>query len=245
MKSIFLFIISSVFSIPATYASKPIRIYQTEHLIITQVSENVFEHTTFLSTQDFGKVSCNGMIVRDEHETIVFDTTVDNESSEELINWINNTLKCEVKAVVITHFHSDCLGGIEAFTKRQIPAYAYYKTIEFALENEVSFPAITFPDSLTLTVGTKAIHTAFFGEGHTRDNVVAYFPAEKALFGGCLVKEMNAGKGNLADANEQAWSETVLKIKKAYPDIMIVIPGHGKTGTKKLLDYTIRLFKEQ
>jgi hypothetical protein len=39
--------------------------------------------------------------------------------------------------------------------------------------------------------------TKFFGEGHTKDNVVAYFLSEKILFGGCLLKELEASKGYL------------------------------------------------
>ena len=41
---------------------KPNIIYQTEKLIITQISENSFVHTSFLQTNDFGNVPCNGLI---------------------------------------------------------------------------------------------------------------------------------------------------------------------------------------
>lgn len=63
------------------------------------------------------------------------------------------------------------------------------------------------------------------------------------MFGGCLIKEINASKGYLGDANVQAWAATVKKVKKAYPNVKTVIPGHGEIGGKELLDYTITLFK--
>jgi len=47
----------------------------------------------------------------------------------------------------------------------------------------------------------------------------------------------------LGDANAKEWSATVAKIKVEKPEVKIVIPGHGKTGGKELLDYTINLFK--
>ena len=72
---------------------------------------------------------------------------------------------------------------------------------------------------------------------------MGYFPDEQILFGGCLVKEIGASKGNLADANTQAWASSVKKIKLLYPNVKIVIPGHGKPGGVELLDYTIGLFK--
>ena len=37
-------------------------------------------------------------------------------------------------------------------------------------------------------------------------------------------------------------NEIVEKIKKEYPNLKIVVPGHGETGNQKLLDYTIKLF---
>lgn len=94
-------------------------------------------------------------------------------------------------------------------------------------------------------MGDKETITKFFGEGHTKDNVVGYFPSENILFGGCLLKELKASKGYLGDANISAWSNTVEKVKREYPDVKIIVPGHGKYGNHELLDYTIKLFKTQ
>lgn len=224
-------------------AFKPKEVYNSKDLIITQIAENSFLHTSFLQTNDFGNVPCNGLIVRNNNETIVFDTPTNDNSSEELIKWIKETLHCKVNAIVPTHFHDDCLGGLKAFDKNNIPSYAYFKTIEFAKANKYAVPKNSFKDSLILKVGNENIIAKFFGEGHTKDNVVGYFPSEKILFGGCLIKELEATKGYLGDANVADWSGTVEKVKKDYPDVKIVVPGHGVYGDKKLLDYTIKLFK--
>lgn len=63
------------------------------------------------------------------------------------------------------------------------------------------------------------------------------------MFGGCLLKELEASKGYLGDANVTTWSATVEKVKREYPNVRIVVPGHGGYGDQKLLDYTISLFK--
>ena len=220
-------------------------VYKSNGLVITQITENTFEHTSFLQTNDFGNVPCNGLIVRNGREAIVFDTPSNDKSSQELIQWIKETLHCKINAIVPTHFHNDCLGGLKAFHENNIPSYAYSKTIELAKENNFAVPENSFSDSLVLLVGNKHVIVNFFGEGHTRDNVVGYFPGEHIMFGGCLIKELGAGKGYLGDANGAAWSGTVEKVKKAYPNVKIIVPGHGKYGNKKLLDYTIKLFKTQ
>lgn len=222
---------------------KPKEVYKSKELIITQISENAFEHTSFKQTDEFGNVPCNGLVVRSRDETIVFDTPTKDKSAEELITWITGTLHCKINAIIPTHFHDDCLGGLHAFHQHHIPSYAYFKTIELATKDHAAVPENGFKDSLILKVGDEKVIATFFGEGHTKDNIVGYFPVEKILFGGCLIKELDAGKGYLGDANVAAWPGTVETVKKAYPDVKIVIPGHGTYGNKALLDFTIRLFK--
>lgn len=222
---------------------KPNEIYKTNNLIITQISENSFIHISYKQTNDFGNVPCNGLVLRDSNEVIIFDTPTNNKSAEELMKWIKEKLHCKINAVIPTHFHDDCLGGLKAFDDNNIPSYANFKTIELARENNLVVPKNSFTDTLTLKVGNKIVTVKFFGEGHTKDNVVGYFPSENIMFGGCLIKELKAGKGYLEDASLANWSNTVEKIKLEYPDVKIVIPGHGEYGNSKLLDYTIKLFK--
>lgn len=217
-------------------------LYKSDNLIVIQISENAFQHISYLQTNDFGKVPCNGLVVRNSGETIIFDTPANDASSAELIAWVKDSLHCKINAVIPTHFHNDCLAGLKTFDENNIPSYANYQTIELAKKNNYMVPKNAFRDSLTLKLGNEHITARFFGEGHSKDNVVGYFPAEKVMFGGCLIKELNATKGFLGDANLATWSATVQNVKAAYPDVRIVVPGHGECGNKKLLDYTIRLF---
>lgn len=220
-------------------------VYKSNRLIITQISENSFQHTSYLQTNDFGNVPCNGLIVSSSNEVIIFDTPTNDNASEELIKWITEKLKSKIKGIVATHFHDDCLGGLKAFHDHQISSYAYSKTIAFAKENNFEVPKNSFKNQLILKVGKESTITQFFGEGHTKDNVVGYFPSEDIMFGGCLIKELNATKGFLGDANISTWSKTVENVRQKYPNVKIVIPGHGIYGDKSLLDYTIKLFKSE
>ncbi len=217
----------------------------TETLKIKQVSTNTFVHVSYLKTNDFGNVACNGMIYFDKNEAIVFDTPTNDSVSKQLINWIEKKQKKNITAIVATHFHDDCLGGLNAFHSNGTKSYASAKTIALAKKNKVlTLPQKSFDTQLNLTIGNKTVYTKFYGEGHTVDNVVAYIPKEKVIFGGCLVKSLNAAKGYLGDANVNEWSTTVTKIKKEHPNVKVVIPGHGETGNSELLDYTITLFSD-
>ncbi len=218
--------------------------YQSETLVIKKVSDHAYNHISYLKTDSFGKVECNGMIVVNGNVALVFDTPATEESSEELLEFLIEQKKLKIKAVVATHFHDDCLAGLEAFHSRGIPSYSTSLTAKLAEAEDNLVPQKTFERSLVLKAGKSEVLLHYPGEGHTRDNVVAYFAAEKVMFGGCLVKCMDASKGYLGDANEEKWTETIEVLKAKFPDVQTVIPGHGPYGGIELLDYTANLFRE-
>lgn len=219
-------------------------LYESESLSIKQLSPNSFLHISYLETSDFGKVACNGLVIIDQGEALVVDTPVNDADSKELIDWIKTHLQCKPIGVVATHYHIDCIGGLGEFHQQNIPSYASKKTIEFAQSNNKILPQNGFEQILKLKVGEKELINEFIGEGHSKDNIISYFPYDNVLFGGCLIKELGAGKGNLEDANVKAWPQTVADLKQTYSNAEIIIPGHGQPGSQELLDYTIELFTE-
>ena len=217
--------------------------YESESLKISALTKNTFVHVTYFDSQTFGKVACNGMIAINDGEALICDTPTNVGDSKELIDWVETKLKCKTVGIVVTHFHADCLGGLSEFHRRGIPSYASDNTIELAKSNNEVVPETGFKKTLELDIGNKKLTNEFIGEGHTRDNIVCYFPEDEVLFGGCLIKSDGAGKGYLGDANTDEWSNTVKKVKSRFNETKVVIPGHGKPGGQKLLDYTIQLFE--
>lgn len=217
--------------------------YSSDRLTIERIHKNVYRHVFSLDAGSFGRVACNGMIVTNKGEALIFDTPGDDTTALELIHWVQDRLGCRIIAVIPTHFHDDCLGSLDAFHRQGIASYGEARTVALARENKKAIPQHPFQDSLQLSVGGRPVQVQYFGAGHTRDNVVGYFPAGQILFGGCLIKAMGADKGNLEDADVEAWSPTVARIRKTYPDLRLVIPGHGAVGGPELLDFTIALFE--
>lgn len=226
------------------FGTSGLPLYESGNLSISKISEHVYQHISYLNTESFGKVACNGMVVVNGNEAVVFDTPTDDASAQELIDYLTKEMKCKVNGVIATHFHADCLGGIAAFHKHNIPSYASNRTIGLLKGEGSPLPQKGFDDSLELSVGDQKVYVQFVGEGHTKDNVIGYFPKDKVMFGGCLIKEVGAGKGNLEDANVAAWPETARNTKLKYPQTFVVIPGHGKAGGQELFDYTANLFEE-
>lgn len=67
---------------------------------------------------------------------------------------------------------------------------------------------------------------AFYpGHGHTSDNIVLTF--RQALFGGCLIKSMDATDlGFIGKADLASWTGSVQRVAARYPNIL-VIPDLG------------------
>ncbi len=231
------------FTITQSIVSQEI-IYNTDTLKIKKLKTNVFQHISFMQTNDFGKVAANGMVYFSKNEAIVFDTPVNNEASKELIHWIQEKNNKKIMVVVATHFHDDCLAGIETFHNNNISSYASKLTIELAKKDGKTPPIKSFKSKKKFKVGNTKVLVKHFGEGHTKDNIVGYISNQETLFGGCLVKCLGANEGYLGDANVSEWSETIAKIKEAFPNLELIIPGHGNSGDTALLDYTIKLFKQ-
>ncbi|MDR2918409.1 MAG: subclass B1 metallo-beta-lactamase [Tannerella sp.] len=243
MKKLFYLLTISSILINCIQANDKKEVYKSETLSINRISEHVYEHISYLDTESYGKVSCNGMIISSNNEAVVFDTPTNDTTSLELINWITKTLNNKIIAVIPTHYHEDNLGGLNEFHKHGIPSYAYQKTIQITKEINSPQPQHSFDPLFELKAGNEKVIAEFLGEGHTCDNIIGYFPAENIMFGGCLIKSMGSGKGNLEEANPEDWPGSVKKVKSKYPETKLIIPGHGESGGPELFDYTIKLFE--
>lgn len=169
-----------------------------KNLLVRKLSSHVYVHTSFLTTQDFGKVPYNGMLVLNNHEAIKLDTPVDNQSAEELIKYATHHLNCKISAVIPTHFHDDCVGGLEKFNEYNIPSYASKRTIQLLRNKGTRFsrPIKGFDSLLTLNVGDQKAYAVFLEKGIPGTMSLDIF-RRQCCFGGCLIKEIGASKGNL------------------------------------------------
>ena len=209
---------------------------------LIQLSEKAFVHVSVSEIAGFGKVSSNGLIIINGGEALLFDTPVTNSQTETLVKWITDSLSATVSAFVPTHWHDDCLGGLEYLHTIGIKSYANQMTIDLAKANGMPVPCYGFTDSLHLYLHDKIVECHYFGGGHSADNIVVWIPSEKILFAGCMVQNIHSnGLGNLSDAKLDEWYPTIQKVMAKFSDAKIVIPGHGQIGGMELLEHTSKL----
>lgn len=217
-------------------------LYETETLKIVRLTDRAYLHITYIDVPGYGPYGCNGLIFISDGEAAVFDTPVTNEVSNELIDWIENEKGAKVTSLVVNHFHNDCLGGIGAFHQREVKSYANQLTINLAIEEGLEPPQNAFRGEQKLKIGAVFVDNFFPGHAHAPGNIVSYIAEESLLFGGCMVKTIGAGYGNLSDADTILWARTIRKVSRQFPEAEIVIPGHGAIGGMELLDYTMGIF---
>lgn len=220
----------------------PKQIKISSDISLIKLSPNAYVHVSVAPIPPFGNVASNGLVFIDQGKAFLFDTPINTEQTRKLVIWVEKNLHVTFAGFVPNHWHGDCMGGLAYLKQRHIPSYANQMTIEQARLHHLPLPEHGFKDSLQLKLNDKTIECHYFGGGHTTDNITVWIPSEKILFGGCLIREMNAtSKGNLSDADVKAWPSTIKKVMSEFPSAQIVIPGHGAIGGYELLPHTLEL----
>ena len=212
---------------------------QDYQLNITPINQEVYVHTSYMMYGE-NLIGSNGMYLLTDAGIVIFDTPWDEAQTQQLIDSLKAKHQQEIVLCLISHYHEDRNGGADVLKRNGMPTWSSNLTDSLALVNGEKRAAHTFQNDTVFTVAGKRIEVYFPGEGHTIDNLVFWLPAEKMLFGGCLIKSTEArGKGNLADANLEAWPASIKKLMDAFPDVQVIVPGHQGWGGKESLQHTL------
>lgn len=223
-------------------AQVPGQIIINDDIQLLQIKDSVFVHVSWFEGSTFGRFPSNGMLIIKNGEAIMIDTPMNDKLTMQLVNFVEDSMYVKIKKLIVGHFHDDCLGGLNYVQSKNIPSLANWMTIEKSREFGLPVPSDSFRDSLTFNFNGLTIDCRYFGGGHTFDNITVYLPDEKILFGGCLIRSLNAQNlGNLADARVDQWSATVSGLINKYPDLEIIVPGHGNYGSPEMLTHTLDL----
>lgn len=219
------------------------RVKVSERVVVEKLSEGVFIHISY-SPADYSypNMPANGLIYESGDGVYVIDTAWNCEQTVGLINWIEKKLKKTIKGFIITHWHVDCMGGIEEVHKRGIKTYALELTGQILKSKNLPVPTNLFKQSIKLGTGTRILNVSFPGRAHTIDNIVVWCPADKILYAGCLLKAVSwKNLGYTKDGDVKEWPGTLKKLLSTYKEAEVVIPGHGAYGGKDVITHTLGL----
>lgn len=225
---------------------KPESVPISDDVSVQPLTDGVWVYTACHDVPGYGRTPANGLIVIDGKEALLIDLPWTDEQTATLFNWAALSQGAVVKTVVPTHFHDDCMGGLAEAHRRKATSYALDKTVEIARQKRLPVPQIPFQFRTMVRCGRTVAIVTYFGPGHSTDNVVVWLPKQGVLFGGCLIKSLDAQSlGNTADGDLEAYPTTLQKVQTAYRYARIVVPGHGDWSGPDLIQHTLKLAVEQ
>ena len=198
----------------------------SEDVQVSRIAPGLWVHTTWMELGG-APYPANGMLLETPDGSVLIDTGWNDAQTETLLAWAARELGRPVRRAYVTHAHNDRMGGVGALRRAGVPVQGSALTVEIAARQ--GLPALEEVTGLvTGAVGMGGFELFYPGAGHTRDNVVAWFPEQRVLFGGCLIKSDTATTvGNVADADVPSWPRAVARVRERYPATRIVVPGHG------------------
>ncbi|MBO0356862.1 subclass B1 metallo-beta-lactamase [Hymenobacter sp. BT186] len=215
------------------------------HLRVRPVAPGVFVHTSYHRYPgNPTPIPSNGLIISTKTGALVVDTAWDPDQTMELLHWVADSLHQHVRLVIVTHAHEDRLGGLAVVQANHIKVYSTPLTAKRAARLPFGVPTPAIKPFTVIRAGRTRLELFYPGPGHAPDNLVAWLPQQRVLFGGCLVKGADATTlGNIDDADLKQWPVAVRTVAARYPKAAVVVPGHGTWGGTELLEHTLNLLQ--
>lgn len=213
-------------------------------LLIEHLSGNFYVYTTYNTYQD-SKVRANGVYLVTKKGVVLFDTPWDTTQFQPLLDSIQNRHNKKVIMAFATHWHSDKTAGLEYYKQLGIKTYTTQLTDELSKKNNAKRAQFLMSKDTSFVVDEYQFETYYPGEGHTKDNIVIWFPKEKILLGGCLIKgAKDENLGYLGDGNKIEYANTLLKVQRKFSNPRFIITTHSDWKNINSLKNSIRMAKQ-
>ncbi len=218
---------------------------QIKPIQIDPINNNLFVYQTFNSCNGV-EYNANGMYLVTNKGIVLFDVPWQKSQYQELNDMLQEKYNLPVIAVFATHSHDDRAGDLSFYNELNIPTYATSLTNSKLKKEGKATSKFEIELGKTYKFGNEKFVFEYFGEGHTSDNVVVWFPKYKVLNGGCLIKGADAvNLGYTGEANVVEWPKTVHKLVAKHPTIKQVIPGHDNWKATGHIENTFKLLEKK
>ncbi|GGH02362.1 subclass B1 metallo-beta-lactamase [Mucilaginibacter phyllosphaerae] len=223
----------------AAFAQKPVKNIELRHL-----TKSYYVCVSYGYPPDSDEpFPANSLVVVTNKGIILVNTPWGEEQTQQLVDSVKHRFNKKIIFCVATHFHDDCVAGFNVLKKQGAKTYSSKHTYALAKKENNELPQYTFAHDTTFNIAGVSLQTYYPGAGHTRDNIVVWLPQAHVLFGGCLVKSLDAStKGFTGDADLKHWPLAIQNVARKFPAAQYVIPGHqGWQGGINQLGHTRQL----
>ncbi len=231
----FIFLFSLTFAFGQTVSNE---------LTITHLKGDFYVFTTY---KIFGtkKQDANGMYMVTDSGVVIFDSPWDTCPFQPLLDSIKKRHHKNVIINIATHSHEDRTSGLAYYRTHGIKTFTTVQTDEISKENGRPRAEFLMQKDTAFHIGQYTFQTYYAGPGHTKDNIVIWFDKEKILYGGCLVKSIDAADLEyIGEANIPEWSKTIKKVQAKFEKPAFIITGHHSWKSSSALEHTLKLIKQ-
>jgi glyoxylase-like metal-dependent hydrolase (beta-lactamase superfamily II) len=176
---------------------------------------------------------------------LAIDARATPTAAREWLEALRGVTELRVRYLVLTHYHAVRVLGASAFDAEWVIAHDgtrrwILQRGEADFESEtrrfprlfrdvdsipgLTYPNVTFADTLTLLLGDREVQVLHLGRGHTTGDAAVWLPEERVLFAGDLVEARAAPY--MGDAYIDEWSTTTLDRVEAL-GARSIVPGRG------------------
>ncbi|WP_299464608.1 subclass B1 metallo-beta-lactamase [Mucilaginibacter sp.] len=225
------------------FGQKPV-----QKISITHLTQNFYVCTSYGYPDDKSPAyPANSLFAVTDKGIILVNTPWGDEQTQQLIDSVKQRFNKKIIFCVATHFHDDCVGGLDVLKRQGAKTYSSKQTYALAKKENNELPQYTFARDTTFNIAGITLQTYYPGAGHTQDNIVIWLPQQRILFGGCLVKSLEATtKGFTGDADLTQWPLTIKNVASRYKAARYLIPGHlAWQGGTKQLNHTLQILSKK
>lgn len=173
-----------------------------------------------------GLLEANGYIVYQQESASCFIIDPGGKADGFLTTMTKLELTC--KGILLTHHHSDHVGGVEKIHKAtDCPVYIHREDMDIYKRQATP---VEDGDTFDLDGETiKVIHTP----GHTRGSVCYYSEKSKLAFTGDTIFNVDLGRTDLIDGDETQMENSIRNVIDLWSNEITIYPGHGDSCTMK------------
>lgn len=211
------------------------------NLQITKLTGDFYIYTSY-SVYEGEKIPAHGMYLVAPDGVVLFDTPWDTTQFQPLLDSIKARHNKNVSVCIATHWHSDRTAGLEYYRAQGIKTYTTVLTDALSKKNGKKRAEFLMTKDTVFHAGPYSFETYYPGEGHTADNIIIWFKKEKILYGGCLIKGVDAKTlGFLGDANVLAYASTLKNVQQKCRKPKYIIVSHNDWNSTRSLQHSLEM----
>ena len=212
----------------------------------------------YVVEDDFYAKENSAVYIGRDHVTVV-GATWSPETARLLATEIGKITPKPITEVIDTNYHPDRAGGNATFKSigakiistemtRDLMRSGWEGVVAWTRKAVPSYPALlpvlpdtVYPGDFALQGGH--VRAIYLGPSHTPDGIFVYFPQEKILYGGCILKEQ---LGNLDFADVAEYPKTLRKLQRLNLGFTTIIAGHySPIHGPELIDRYVLLLEQR